>query len=300
MSTLPLAISQCLSEGLAKISTSSQVAKIIIAGLKEQSSPSVPTIIDTKKIGRVIQGEVHIRPYKSSDFATVRDLFIDSNVGPDSFAALLARDQRTARISLFLYSLAVLGALLAFQPHRRTLGIALAFLGVLGSAVYLSIPYFVFKGHLKTALNGDMADIPKTFEVTETDDESELRGKNGFWVAECVGMNGEREVVGCVGMNANSPGATQIGSTTSELRRMVVSKDYRRRGIAQRLIKAVVEHAKERGVEQIYLTTSSYQDAAVKMYLKLGWAVKRHFNPTFLFEKVYIYELILDVNTCKL
>jgi len=101
-------------------------------------------------------------------------------------------------------------------------------------------------------------------------------------------------------LDANTTGAKKVGATTSELRRMVVSPNFRRRGIAQKLIKRAIEHARERGVEHIYLTTLSYQAAAVKMYLKLNWEVKKHYKPTILFDKLWAYELLLDVNTCNL
>ncbi|KAF6758360.1 acyl-CoA N-acyltransferase [Ephemerocybe angulata] len=92
--------------------------------------------------------------------------------------------------------------------------------------------------------------------------------ENGFWVAVVTGRDGTERVVGCVGLDSR----TQENKTQSELRRMSVSEHYRRRGIAMELIKALVSHARERGLKKVVLSTTSYQGTARSLYKKLGWA----------------------------
>lgn len=60
-----------------------------------------------------------------------------------------------------------------------------------------------------------------------------------------------------------------------ELRRMAVSSQYRRRGIAGRLIDITITHARTHGKQYIDLTTSSHQESALGLYEKYGWVIRR-------------------------
>ncbi len=61
------------------------------------------------------------------------------------------------------------------------------------------------------------------------------------------------------------------GKREGELRRMVVSGQHVRRGVAARIVEAAIVRAKSHDLPSIYLSTSILQEAAVSMYKKLGW-----------------------------
>jgi ribosomal protein S18 acetylase RimI-like enzyme len=82
---------------------------------------------------------------------------------------------------------------------------------------------------------------------------------------------------------------------TAELRRMAVSPNYRRQGIAVQLINAAVAHGRSQGIQSIYLTTSSYQPAAIKMYHKLGWELQSITEIPIRFEKIRVHKFQLDL-----
>jgi ribosomal protein S18 acetylase RimI-like enzyme len=52
---------------------------------------------------------------------------------------------------------------------------------------------------------------------------------------------------------------------------MIISPDYRRKGIAGLLIQTMLEHARKHKLEVIRLGTSEHQTAARAMYQKYGW-----------------------------
>lgn len=61
------------------------------------------------------------------------------------------------------------------------------------------------------------------------------------------------------------------GTLQGELRRMIVSPEYRRRGISTSLVRTLVAHARKNGVPSIFLLTSQFNIAARQLYKKLGW-----------------------------
>lgn len=58
-----------------------------------------------------------------------------------------------------------------------------------------------------------------------------------------------------------------------ELTKLAVHADYRRRGLGEMLMNAVDDLARELGLPKIYLLTSTKNEAAVRMYHRLGWTV---------------------------
>lgn len=66
---------------------------------------------------------------------------------------------------------------------------------------------------------------------------------------------------------------------------------YRGLGIAQKLGRALIEHAQQSGFSQVFLVTSSGQHAALKLYAKLGWKVE-WVKRDGLFK---FYKLVLDL-----
>lgn len=56
-----------------------------------------------------------------------------------------------------------------------------------------------------------------------------------------------------------------------EMSKLSVSPEYRRNGIAERLVDAIIETAKSKGVRKLFLDTSKKLEAAVRLYHKKGF-----------------------------
>jgi GNAT superfamily N-acetyltransferase len=97
----------------------------------------------------------------------------------------------------------------------------------------------------------DLADVPAFYGIR----------RGGFWIAR-----DGAEVVGTLGLLDNG-GAIA-------LRKMFVHRAYRgkERGVARRLLEALLLHARERGVDRIYLGTRPEMRAAHRFYEKHGFA----------------------------
>ena len=78
--------------------------------------------------------------------------------------------------------------------------------------------------------------------------------------------NKEDSAVGCVGMKKKD-------SLTNELLHLSVDFDYRGHGIAKKLTKALIEESRQRNYSFVYLTTTSAQDPAIKLYESFGFQV---------------------------
>lgn len=87
------------------------------------------------------------------------------------------------------------------------------------------------------------------------------RGDGGFWVAEDDGR-----VVGCIGLR-------DIGEGQAALRKMFVAASHRGREtrLAARLLGALLEHARHRQLQTIYLGTTARFLAAHRFYEKHGF-----------------------------
>ena len=81
-----------------------------------------------------------------------------------------------------------------------------------------------------------------------------------FWVAEQDGV-----LVGMTGIERVDPG-------TGRLRRMRVTTDHRRTGIAQALLETAERFCREQGYRQLILDTTEQQTAAHWLYEKNGFA----------------------------
>jgi N-acetylglutamate synthase-like GNAT family acetyltransferase len=89
------------------------------------------------------------------------------------------------------------------------------------------------------------------------------RGAGEFWVAIQAA-----EVVGCVGL-------LDLGERRGALRKMFVRADHRggRKGVAQRLLVALLDHARAHGLARVYLGTTEKFRAAHRFYEKSGFAL---------------------------
>lgn len=87
------------------------------------------------------------------------------------------------------------------------------------------------------------------------------KGCGEFWVAVADG-----EVVGSIAL-------VDIGGAQAALRKMFVRADHRgaQRGVAQRLLNHLLEHAADRDLREIFLGTTSKFVAAHRFYEKAGF-----------------------------
>jgi GNAT superfamily N-acetyltransferase len=86
-----------------------------------------------------------------------------------------------------------------------------------------------------------------------------LGGGSHFWVAEIDGA--------LVGMT----GIERIDAGTGRLRRMRVTTDRRRTGIAQALLETAERFCREQGYGRLILDTTEHQTAAHRLYEKNGF-----------------------------
>ncbi|KAF8990835.1 acyl-CoA N-acyltransferase [Cyathus striatus] len=138
------------------------------------------------------------------------------------------------------------------------------------SSVILLIAYVnhAFVGYCRNALATDLHDVDEYYRSPE------VAKKGGqFWVVEDVDKS---DVVGCVGLDTSG--------TTPQLRRMCVHPSYRRMGLAQRLIDALLSHTIKHNIlchdskqklkiKEIAVGTLTCQEEAIRLYSRRGWEV---------------------------
>ncbi len=60
---------------------------------------------------------------------------------------------------------------------------------------------------------------------------------------------------------------------TASIWRLMVDKDYRRNGLARKLVGEIEEFSKDNGYDQIYLHTHRYLDSALPFWTSLGYEI---------------------------
>ncbi len=87
--------------------------------------------------------------------------------------------------------------------------------------------------------------------------------EGGFWVAV-----DKKKIVGTFGLESS-------GDNAMELRRMYVTPDLRRRGIARRMLRFAEEECRRRGRPRMNLSTSVLQREAIVLYRNAGYELVR-------------------------
>lgn len=88
--------------------------------------------------------------------------------------------------------------------------------------------------------------------------------------------SGGEFLVGCVDGDVVAIGGFQLrGDETAELRRLRVHSDYQRRGFGRRLLEALEERARSRGLERLVLETNERLAAARRLYEAEGYEETR-------------------------
>jgi len=71
----------------------------------------------------------------------------------------------------------------------------------------------------------------------------------------------------------------EYDSSSVELKRIFVSKEYRKQGLAKLVVKALEELAKEAGYKYAVLETGIKQPEAINLYKSLGYEVAPSYRP---------------------
>ncbi len=97
----------------------------------------------------------------------------------------------------------------------------------------------------------------------------------GLWLARAEG-----ELAGCVGLRKlRCPEKTEApGTECAEIKRMYVREIFRGRSVAQNLLAAVEEFARDSGYDWIYLDTTQEMKAAARLYQRNGFVRCERYN----------------------
>ena len=93
----------------------------------------------------------------------------------------------------------------------------------------------------------------------------------------------ERSAVHLVGARVGGRlagiGGVEVDGEAAELKRFYVAPEHRGAGVADAVMAALVEHARERGVRVLRLETGDQQHAALRFYRRHGFAQVPRFAP---------------------
>lgn len=106
-------------------------------------------------------------------------------------------------------------------------------------------------GHHSKSGRPDVRNISEFYQKDE---------KSNFWVA----LNDNNEVIGTVGLS-------DCGNNMGYLVRLMVKKEFRRKGIGKELLDTLLDFAKSKGYRNIFLSTSDDMNEANAFYTKNGF-----------------------------
>ncbi|WP_406533967.1 GNAT family N-acetyltransferase [Methanobrevibacter sp.] len=111
------------------------------------------------------------------------------------------------------------------------------------------------------------------YDIEEMEEYYILPERNNFYVAFC----GD-EIVATAGIRAYDKDYELFRGIYSEddtasIWRLMVDKEYRRHGLARRLVSEMEEFAKNEGYDRIYLHTHRYLEAAPAFWKSLGYEI---------------------------
>ncbi|TEB28396.1 acyl-CoA N-acyltransferase [Coprinellus micaceus] len=216
-----------------------------------------------------LEGQIHIRPYEDRDGDQVRKLVLRGYMnGVNSPFEIGMRSMWWEPICAVAYPLSALalGILLKYGHGGLTIRGLLRGLLILAFPI-LWVRFWQWRYSKRWwdycdsfMVTGDMADIGSFYAQEKGDG-----GVSAFWVAVAM-EGGEERIAGCAGLDAGAQ-----GSGWSELQRVSVSEDYRRRGVATLLINAACSHARAKGLRKVKLHSTTYQANAQVLYRRLGF-----------------------------
>jgi len=96
--------------------------------------------------------------------------------------------------------------------------------------------------------------------------------------------------IGCASMK-------KYDNISYEVKRVFIKPDYRRSGIAEKLMKEIEDRAKEKGVLSLILETGNQLTPAVKLYQKLNYKIIENYGQYKDIEKSICMKKILKKDT---
>ncbi len=96
---------------------------------------------------------------------------------------------------------------------------------------------------------------------------ADMRPPHGAFLLACDGA----QTFACVGLRRED-------GTTGEVKRLWVSPAARGQGLAPRMMAALTDRARKRGMTRLILDTSAHLPGAVALYHRLGWTEIARYN----------------------
>ncbi|XP_001628360.2 probable N-acetyltransferase CML1 [Nematostella vectensis] len=191
---------------------------------------------------------VRIRTYEPTDYTECREIFTEGMQQLANPVMELVLPWYAKNAAVFF----VFAAAVAFQWSLWILAVYLLVCILLVALLYINI-YLEIMKFIGACLSADLRDIDKSYMYAKG---------SSMWVAEYNG-----KVAGMVGLihSENHPDGV------AELQRMSVSSSVRRKGIAGKLIRELLNFAREQNYKKIVLSTTGAQHAAIGMYKKFGF-----------------------------
>lgn len=225
--------------------------------------------------------DVIIRSFQSCDSPMVRKIFTQS------MGEMRGPFVRDVMYQALLYGLCLLfpAVLLNFIWSAWSLPIYLLVLFVLLVALFAGL-HIGFSRYIRSCLQNDLDNVNSVY-----------LGQKGshMWVAE---LNGK-----IIGMVALVPGRDHEDSfgkhrdAVGRLRRMAVLPEFRRLGVAKKLLNVLLSYAEEIGYKQIVLLTTSAQEAALKFYPKNGFYLVSERLANVALRGFYHYDYCYDLES---
>ncbi|KAG6822808.1 hypothetical protein H0H92_012499, partial [Tricholoma furcatifolium] len=226
------------------------------------------------------------------------------STGPSSPRRLALESSLTKPTNQVAYLLTVAGLSIALGSKSHIIKILGGLVSSGALASFCAYRYLVSKVYTDLYdkwFKEDLADIATYYRMVPAQTGSEdlvPSSDNGFWVAECDRPEGGTEIVGCVALDCTK---VKDGVPHAELRRMLVSPNHRRKGIASLLLNTLLGHARDRNISTLHLTTTEYQKAAINAYKTSRW-IETGRTPIRIwngFVRVILVHFRLDLGTTK-
>uniref|UniRef100_A0A8C9Q5W0 N-acetyltransferase domain-containing protein n=1 Tax=Spermophilus dauricus TaxID=99837 RepID=A0A8C9Q5W0_SPEDA len=159
---------------------------------------------------------------------------------------------------------------------RHMLKLPQTFLLLLGVPVTLLLAsgswLLPWRKYVVVCFQTDLADITKSY----------LRARGScFWVAESGGQ--VAGIVGALPVKDAPPGRKQL-----QLFHLSVSLEHRGEGLGKALVMTVLQFARAQGYSEIVLDTSIVQQAALTLYLRMGFQKTGEYFYNKVFRLVYL------------
>ena len=227
--------------------------------------------------------DVIIRSFESRDSPMIRKIFTQS-----------MGEMRGPFVRDVMYQVAFYGLFLSFPVALLNLiwspwclSIYLLVLFVLLVALFTGL-HIGFSRYIRSCLRNDLDNVEKFYLGQK---------RSHMWVAEL-----NSKIIGMVALVPGSEHEVCFGKprdTVGRLRRMAVSPEFRRLGVAKKLLHVLLSFAKEIGYKQIVLLTTSAQEAALKFYPKNGFYLVSKRLANVALRGFYHYDYCYDLDKAR-